>query len=64
MGKTDTKRVLPDENTVFPNIIKRQIKQNMGKQASDSSTALKNFCGQKNISLMDNGNMQEEQLSK
>ena len=35
----------------------------MGKQACESSTALKDFCGQKNISLMDNGNMQEEQLS-
>ena len=56
------KRILPDTKIVFSNIIYGKDRGNTGKQCIDINAILKNFCNQKNILLIDNGNIKEEHL--
>ena len=42
------------------NIIYRKDKRNIDKQRIDTNSRLKNFCSQKNISLIDDSNIREE----
>ena len=56
------KRISPDTKIVFSNIIYRNDKRNTDKQHIDTNARLKSFCNQKNISLIDNGNIKEEHL--
>ena len=57
------KRISPNTKIVFSNIIYRKDRRNTDKQRIDTNARLKNFCNQKNISLIDNGNIKEEHLS-
>ena len=56
------KRISPDTKIVFSNIIYREDRRNTDKQRVDTNASLKNFCNQKNIPLIDNGNIKEEHL--
>ena len=56
------KRISPDTKIVFSNIIYRKDRRNTDKQRIDTNARLKNFCNQKNIPLIDNGNIKEEHL--
>ena len=56
------KRISPDTKIVFLNIIYRKDRRNIDKQRNDTNARLKNFCNQKNIPLIDNGNIKEEHL--
>ena len=56
------KRISPDTKNVFSNVIYRNDRRNTDKQRTDTNARLKNFCHQKNIPLIDNGNIKEEQL--
>ena len=47
---------------MFSNIIYRKERRNTDKQRIETNTRLKNFCNQKNIPLIDNGNIKEEHL--
>ena len=56
------KRTSPDTKIVFSNIIHQKDRRNTNKQRMDTNARLKNFCNQKNIPLIDNGNIKEEHL--
>ena len=56
------KRISPGTKTGFSNIIYRKEKGNIEKQRIDTNSRLKNFCSQKNISLIDISNIWEEHL--
>ena len=56
------KRISPDTKIVLSNIIYRKDRRNTDKQCIDTNARLKNFCNQKNIPLIDNGNIKEEHL--
>ena len=56
------KRISPDKKIVFSNIIYRKDRRNTDKQCIDTNARPKNFCNQKNIPLIDNGNIKEEHL--
>ena len=56
------KRTWPDTKIAFSNIIYRKDRRNADKQLIDTNARLKNFCNQKNIPLIDNGNIKEEHL--
>ena len=56
------KRISPDTKIVFSNIIYRKDRRNTDKQRTDTNARIKNFCNQKNIPLIDNGNIKEEHL--
>ena len=56
------KRIPPDTKIVFSNVIYRKDRRNTDKQRIDTNARLKNFCNQKNIPLIDNGNIKEEHL--
>ena len=56
------KRISPYTKIVFTNIIYRKDRRNTDKQCVDANASFKNFCNQKNISLIDNGNIKEEHL--
>ena len=56
------KRISPDTKIVFSNIIYWKDRRNTDKQRIDTNARLKNFCNQKNIPLIDNGNIKEEHL--
>ena len=56
------KRISPDAKIVFSNIIYWKDRRNTDKQRIDTNARLKNFCNQKNIPLIDNGNIKEEHL--
>ena len=56
------KRISPDTKIVLSNIIYRKDRQNTDKQGIGTNARFKNFCKQKNISLIDNGNVKEEHL--
>ena len=55
-------RISPDTKTVFSKIIYRKDRRNTDKQYIDTNARLKNFCNQKNIPLIDNGNRKEDHL--
>ena len=57
-----TKRISPNTKIVFSSIIFRKDRQDIEKQHIDVNTRLKNFCKQKNLSLIDNSNLKEEHL--
>ena len=46
----------------FSNIIIRKDRNNLNKSRADTNSRLKNFCEQKNIGLIDNENLKENQL--
>ena len=50
------------EDCFFSNIIYRKDRRNTDKQRIDTNARLKNFFNQKNIPLIDNGNIKEEHL--
>ena len=56
------KRTSPDTKIVFSNIIHQKDRRNTNKQRMDTNARLKNLCNQKNIPLIDNGNIKEEHL--
>ena len=56
------RRISPDTKIVFSNIIYRKDRRNTDKQRIGTNSRLKNFCNQKNISLIDNGNIKEEHM--
>ena len=56
------KRISPDTKIVFSNVIYRKDRRNTDKQRIDTNARLKNFCNQKNIPLIDNGNIKVEHL--
>ena len=56
------KRIPPDTKIVFSNVIYQKDRRNTDKQRIDTNARLKNFCNQKNIPLIDNGNIKEEHL--
>ena len=56
------KRISPDTKIVFSNIIYRKDRRNTDKQRTDTNARIKNVCNQKNIPLIDNGNIKEEHL--
>ena len=56
------KRISPDTKIVFSNIIYWKDRRNTDKQRIDTNARLKNFCNQKNIPLIDNGNIKVEHL--
>ena len=56
------KIISSDTEIVFSNIIYRQDRRNTDKQRIETNARLKNFCNQKNIPLIDNGNIKEEHL--
>ena len=56
------KRISPDTKIVFSNIIYWKDRRNTDKQRIDTNARLKNFCNQKNIPLIDNGNIKQEHL--
>ena len=56
------KRIPPDTKIVFSNVIYQKDRRNTNKQRIDTNARLKNFCNQKNIPLIDNGNIKEEHL--
>ena len=56
------KRISPDTKILFSNIIYRKDRRNTDRQRIDTNARLKNFCNQKNISLIDNGIIKEEHL--
>ena len=47
------KRISPETKIVFSNIIYRKYTRNTDKQHIDTNATLKNFCNQKNISLIE-----------
>ena len=56
------KRISPDTKIAFANIFYWKDRRNADKQRTDTNARLNNFCNQKNIPLIDNGNIKEEQL--
>ena len=56
------KIISSDTKIVFSNIIYRKNRRNTDKQRIDTNARLTNFCNQKNIPLIDNGNVKEEHL--
>ena len=56
------KRISPDTKIVFSNLIYRKDRRNTNKQRIDTNARIKNFGNQKNIPLIDNGNIKEEHL--
>ena len=56
------KIISSDTEIVFSNIIYRKDRRNTDKQSVETNARLKNFCNQKNIPLIDNGNIKEEHL--
>ena len=56
------KRISPDTKIAFSNIIYQKDKRNTDKQRVDTNARLKNFCNQKYIPLIDNGNIKEEHV--
>ena len=56
------KRISPDTKIVFSNIIYWKDRRNTDKKRIDTKARLKNFCNQKKIPLIDNGNIKEEHL--
>ena len=47
---------------MFSNLIYRKDRRNTNKQRIDTNARIKNFGNQKNIPLIDNGNIKEEHL--
>ena len=56
------KRISPGTKIVFSNIIYRKDRRSTDKQCIDTNARLKNLCNQKNIPLIDNDNIKEEDL--
>ena len=56
------KRISPDTKNFFSIIIQRNDRRNTDKQRIDTNASLKNYCNQKNIPLIDNGNIKGEHL--
>ena len=56
------KRISPGSKIAFSNIIYRKDKRNIDKQRIDTNSRFRNFCSQKNISLIDDSNIREEHL--
>ena len=56
------KRISPDTKIAFLNTIYRKDRRNTDKQRVDIDARLKNLFYQKNIPLIDNGNIKEEHV--
>ena len=56
------KNLAADTKILFSNIIYQKDRPNTDKQRNDTNARFKNFCSQKNIPLIDNGNIKEEHL--
>ena len=56
------KRISPGTKIAFSNIVYRKDKRNIDKQRIDTNSRFRNFCSQKNISLIDDSNIREEHL--
>ena len=54
----------PKTEIALSNIIIRTDKKNMAKKINDLNKAIKDFCGKKNIDLIDNSNIDISNLSK
>ena len=57
-----SKNTFPDTALSFSNIIIRRDKRNLEKMRAHTNSWLKNFCNQKNIHLILNDNIKEENL--
>ena len=57
-----TKKNLARYKDCFSNIIYQKDRPNTDKQRNDTNARFKNFCNQKNIPPIDNGNIKEEHL--
>ena len=58
------KKVSQNTNIVFSSIIIRKDHKNIDKKVSQVNSYLKNYCNQKDIGFIDNGNLKEEQLGQ
>ena len=58
----EAKRISPGTKIVFSNIIYLKDRRNTNKHGIDTNARLKNFWNQKNIPLIDNGNIKGENL--
>ena len=58
------KKVSQNTNILFSSIIIRKDRKNNDKKVSQVNSYLKNYCNQKNIDFIDNGNLKEDQLGQ
>ena len=58
------KKVSQNTKIVFSSIIIRKDRKNIDKKVSQVNSYLKNYCNQKNIDFIDNGNLKEEHLGQ
>ena len=52
----------PNTKLVFPRVIFCKDKKDISKKVGETKQRLKNYCKQKNINFVDNGNIIEEHL--
>ena len=58
------KKVSQNTKIVFFSIITRKGHKNIDKKLSQVNSYLKNYCNEKNIDFIDNGNLKEEHLGQ
>ena len=58
------KKVSQNTKIVFLSIIIRKGRKNIDKKPSQVNSYLKNYCNQKSIDFIDNGNLKEEHLGQ
>ena len=61
---TQVKKVFQNTKITFSSIIIRKDRKNIDNKVSQVNSYLKNYCSQKNIDFIDNGNIKEEHLSQ
>ena len=58
------RKVFQNTKVVFSSIIIWKDRKNIDKKVPQVNSYLKNYCNQKNIDLIDNGNLKEEHLGQ